>query len=126
MILTIIQARLGSTRLPGKILLPIAGKPILQHVIDAAPEPKKIAMTLADSAHIPYTSDVLFYNLDPDDVLSRFYYTWEDHHPEADWILRLTADCPMLTREVVDRFIEMANWFDISRYEYPYTIFTNR
>lgn len=114
MILTIIQARLGSTRLPGKILLPIAGKSILQHVYDAASEPKVVAMPSEDRATLlglplmDLKGQIMGFDGDPNDVLGRFYYTWQDFNPEADWILRLTADCPMLTREIVERFIR--NW----------------
>ena len=114
MILTITQARLGSARLPGKILMNIAGKPILQHVIDAAPEPKVVAMPLSERVGFiidcqelaaPLKGDVCWYDGDVNDVLGRFYHAWQDYKPAADWILRLTADCPMLTRGMVDRFI---------------------
>lgn len=109
--LTIIQARLSSTRLPEKILLPIAGKNILQHVYDAAPEPKVVAVPLEDRHHMlldfpepPLRGNVVWYEGDVNDVLGRFYHAWRNFLPEATWILRLTADCPMLTRGLVDDF----------------------
>lgn len=146
MILTIVQARLGSTRLPGKILLPIAGKPILRHVYDAAPEPKVVAMPLAEhdqfiskaiAANKSMGVNIIFPDVDPDDVLGRFYVAWRDRCPEADWILRLTADCPMLTREIVERFLsdEMRSTttskpgkgtVTITEHLKPMTIYTNR
>ena len=125
MILTIIQARMSSTRLPGKILMPIAGKPILQHVIDAAPEPKVVAMPLRERAdfllHGPdLRGNVCWYDGDVNDVLGRFYHAWKDYKPEVDWILRLTADCPMLTRRVVLAFLRRAGLKSFD------TIYTNR
>lgn len=128
MILTIIQARLGSTRLPGKILLPIAGKPILQHVYEAVPEPKMVAMPTQDDAlEISHLKGVVYWPpvfVNPNDVLSRFYNAWQDFKPEADWILRLTADCPMLTREIVEKFLNyFSSWHGDSL---VWTIFTNR
>lgn len=115
MILTIIQARLGSTRLPGKILLPISGKTILQHVYDAALNPKLVAIPASDRLEISYHfgGAMAGYEGDDHDVLGRFYYAYQwacgaKTNPNIDWILRLTADCPMLTREIVDRFVPAA------------------
>ena len=105
MILTVIQARLGSTRLPGKILLPIAGKSILQHVYDAAPEPKVVAMPESDRLSDIPGCNIFWCALDENDVLSRFYHALFTCQPGADWVLRLTADCPMLTRPIVNRFL---------------------
>lgn len=128
MILTVIQARMSSTRLPGKILLPIAGKSILQHVIDAAPEPKVVAMPLQDLEdfilHGPDVPDVMgdivWYDGDINDVLSRFYHAWRKFKPEADWILRICADCPMLTKRFVNHFLIQVG------IKYEDTIYTNR
>lgn len=112
MILTIIQARMSSTRLPGKILMPIAGKQILQHVIDAAPEPKVVAMPSEDfllmadeDMGMNIRGSFVFWDGDINDVLGRFYHAWKTYKPEADWILRICADCPMLTLNIVRRFI---------------------
>lgn len=119
LILTIIQARLGSTRLPGKILLPIAGKPILQHVYDAAPEPKILAVPESDFLQIndKRLMATCAFSGDADDVLGRFWYAYEWSQQATkhriDWILRLTADCPMLTREIVAKFIRNARPFPI-------------
>ena len=124
MILSVIQARLGSTRLPGKILMPIAGKPILQHVYDAAPEPKVVAMPFSDREVMGksgFQGEIAYYNGDENDVLGRFYSIWQGLAFEADWILRLTADCPLLNRERVERFIKD------SLYKHTWnTIITNR
>jgi len=121
-ILTIIQARLGSTRLPGKILLPIAGKPIIQHVYNAAPEPKVVAAPWSDHGlfHGFDVKNVVWYDGDPNDVLGRFYHTWRACKSEVDWILRLTADCPMLTQPIIRKFI-----IRMGQRNYD-TIYTNR
>lgn len=134
MILTIIQARLGSTRLPGKILMPIAGRPILQHVYDAAPEPKVVALPESDleKVFLKINGVTLFCPGDPNDVLGRFFYTYEDASKfmPITWILRLTADCPMLTRELVDKFITQSWLHGADQFEESitdkFTIYTNR
>lgn len=128
MLLTIIQARLGSTRLPGKILLPIAGKPILQHVYEAAPEPKVVAIPNSDRLEISkyFGGALAGYEGDSDDVLGRFNYAYEwaqeTTKSEIHWILRLTADCPMLTRGIVEKFIREPHFYGLQRN----FIYTNR
>ena len=122
MILAIIQARLGSTRLPGKILMDIAGESILQHVIDSAPEPKIVAMPQSDYLVMgDYLFPIRYYEGDPNDVLGRFYHTWQSCEPNATWILRLTADCPILTKHLVAKFL--INAIPLCA---PWTIVTNR
>lgn len=103
-VLTIIQARLGSTRLPQKVLLPIAGKPLWQHVYDAAPEPKVLALPQEEyqewDFHLLGTTTKRYYGPTLD-VLRRFYGAWSAFGEGCRWILRLTADCPMIRREQI-------------------------
>ena len=112
MILAIIQARMSSERLPGKVMLPIGGYPILSWVVQAAENSGLVdeyvvaTSTMAsdlricafcDENDIPYTTGSL------DDVLDRFYQTALEFMPTH--IVRLTADCPMLTGEIIDKTI---------------------
>lgn len=132
-ILTIIQARMTSTRLPGKVLLPIAGKSMLEHVIDAAPEPRIVALP-NELASLEVVKILLLKNIDSfipsiriktDDVLGRFAACIAKLFPNVHFILRLTADCPMLTRDDVETFLHSCYYGSNYMYD-PYTIYTNR
>ena len=112
MILAIIQARMSSNRLPGKVLKEIAGKPMLLHVVDAARESKLVDMvTVATSSmgsDLPiceYCTDggIAVHTGSLDDVLDRFYNVVMFYKPT--YIVRLTGDCPLLTGEIIDRVI---------------------
>lgn len=134
MILSVVQARMTSTRLPGKVLMEIGGKPLLQWVYDALPEPKVVAAPLIERAgfilRMPpdLKGNVCWYDGDVNDVLERFYQTalaWPDR---PDWILRACADSPMLTRELVERFIVnfTQTYYRRKKTEADWTIYTNR
>jgi len=105
----VIQARTGSTRLPGKVLEDLGGRPVLEWVIRAARASTQIdqvivatsttagddsVVSLADSLGAPVVRG------SEDDVLSRFVAAL-DAHP-ADAIVRLTADCPLLDPYLID------------------------
>ena len=112
MILAIIQARTGSSRLPGKVLLPIEGKTIINHVTDRVSASKLIdkvvvATTLQDN-DIDLVKAVsalghLVYCGSEEDVLDRFYQTAKIFQPSH--IVRITADCPIIDPEVIDLVI---------------------
>ena len=117
MILAIIQARMSSTRLPGKVLMPIGGKPILQWVIDAAEQAKLVDETIVATSTKPEDAVIVdhcfnvsqnYCSLGPlEDVLGRFYEAALAFGPLH--IVRLTADCPMLALypEVIDETIRL-------------------
>jgi len=99
----IIQARRGSSRLPDKILKPIAGKSILQHVIERALHIEGIdtvvcatvanannqtVMTLAEKAGAASFAG------SEQDVLDRYYRAAKEY--QADIVMRITADCPLI------------------------------
>jgi spore coat polysaccharide biosynthesis protein SpsF len=111
-IVAIIQARMSSTRLPGKVLMDIAGKPMLYHVVVRARRAKMVNLvTVATSTHPGDDPVALFCGAEGvpcfrgslDDVLDRFYQT--ARHFDADAIIRITADCPLLDPEVIDRVV---------------------
>ena len=113
MIGIIIQARMASTRLPGKVLLPVAGKPMLQFLIERLqkcklvekiivatstnPENKKI-IDLCSSMNIPVFAG------SEDDVLDRFYRAAKKFNLDA--IVRITSDCPLMDPLIVDMVVE--------------------
>lgn len=108
----IVQARMTSTRFPGKVLADLAGRPmILQQLarLESAtsitsivvatsvdPSDDELAKAVADAGYTVVRGSL-------DDVLSRFV-TAMDAHP-SDIVVRITADCPMLMPEVVDEVV---------------------
>jgi len=121
----IIQARMGSSRLPGKILEDIAGKPMLERVIDrvcAAQAVNRIvlATTTEESddavAALGKKSGIEVFRGGVEDVLDRFYQAAEKF--EAKTIVRVTADCPLMDPAVIDRAVEL---FTQGPYDYVST-----
>ncbi len=111
--IAIIQARLGSTRLPGKVLADLGGAPLLARMIErlqaakslagvvvATPEGERDApiRALAASLGVPCFAG------SEDDVLSR--YAGAAASCGADPVVRLTSDCPLIDPEIVDLCVE--------------------
>jgi spore coat polysaccharide biosynthesis protein SpsF len=106
----ILQARTGSTRLPGKVLLEVLGKSMIEHLIERLKAAKScdriiIATTTAkgDDA-IAALADRLklkTYRGSVDDVLNRFYQAGRTFG--LAHIIRITADCPLMDPAVIDK-----------------------
>ena len=105
----IIQARMGSTRLPGKVLAPIAGHPMLWHVVRRARLSQRVdtvlVATSTASADDPVAafcagSAIPHVRGSEDDVLDRYHQAAQQ--AGADVIVRITADCPLLDSATVD------------------------
>ncbi|MDO8605305.1 MAG: aminotransferase class III-fold pyridoxal phosphate-dependent enzyme [Phaeospirillum sp.] len=103
----VIQARLSSTRLPGKVLLPLKGRPVLEWVVRAAqaiPGIDKVVVATSigadDDAVAAWAkgAGVACHRGPLDDVLERFAQAAKAEN--ADIIMRLTADCPLLDPQV--------------------------
>lgn len=112
-IVAIIQARMTSSRLPGKVLMNIAGKPALQQMLERVKQCKRldqivVATTInATDDPIQELCDQLGINTfrgDEHDVLGRFLTAAEQFG--ADAVVRLTADCPMIDPQVLDQVVE--------------------
>ena len=106
-VLAVVQARLGSTRLPGKALLTIAGRPMLSHVLARARAvpgvDRTVLATTASSedealVQLAQGEGVPSVRGSVEDVLDRFHSALRAH--PADAIVRVTADCPLLDPEV--------------------------
>ena len=114
MIVAIIQARMGSTRLPGKVLACIASQPMLWHVVNRTRRAKLldevVVATSTDASDVPV---VLFceqekipcFRGSQDDVLDRYYQAAKGY--QASVVVRITADCPLIDPEVVDEVIDV-------------------
>jgi spore coat polysaccharide biosynthesis protein SpsF len=107
-IVGIIQARTGSTRLPGKVLLPLAGRSVLGWVVRAARESQTlddlVVATTEQSGDDAVVAEcerlgVAWHRGPVDDVLTRFAGALKAH--PADAVMRFTADCPLLDPALV-------------------------
>lgn len=107
-IVGIVQARMGSSRLPGKVLRPLAGRSVLGRVVRAAQDSGVLAdlvvATSTDASDDAVVAEcdrlgVAWHRGPVDDVLTRFVGAL-DAHP-ADAVMRFTADCPLLDPEIV-------------------------
>ncbi len=106
-VLAVVQARLGSTRLPGKTLMEIAGRPMLAHVVERAsaiPGVEGVVLAIPDNildnplAELANSAGVPVVRGSEENVLDRFRVVLSEHR--ADVIVRVTADCPLLDPEV--------------------------
>ncbi|PIS05298.1 MAG: spore coat protein [Candidatus Buchananbacteria bacterium CG10_big_fil_rev_8_21_14_0_10_42_9] len=116
-VLCIIQARMGSTRLPGKVLKQVNGMPLLEYEISRLGR-----STLVDRVVVATTTDpsddkveALCKKLEVDcfrgsneDVLER-YYQCALSYPEYQTIVRVTGDCPLIDPAVIDKVIQAFN-----------------
>jgi len=109
----LITARLKSTRLPRKVLADIAGKPALVHMLDRLKQAKSLSeiviCTSTDGQDDPLQEvarqeGVSCFRGSPEDVLDRLLQA--ALQCKADYILNLTADCPLVEAEYVDRTVE--------------------
>ncbi|MEH2088014.1 glycosyltransferase family protein [Nostoc sp.] len=120
----IVQARMTSTRLPGKVLKKVLDKPLLEYQIERLKQVKLadeivIATTtnsadlsiieLCDCLSVPYFRD------SEEDVLARYYGAAKEH--QADVVIRVTSDCPLIDPQVIDKVIQF--YLDY-RYEFDY------
>lgn len=108
----IIQARMGSTRLSGKVMKDLSGKTVLEHVIDRVRQSKTIeeiiiATTINDVDDRIETEalkcGVKVFRGSEDDVLARYYHAAKEHG--LDIIVRVTSDCPLIDPIVLDEII---------------------
>jgi spore coat polysaccharide biosynthesis protein SpsF len=112
-VVAIIQARLGSTRLPGKVLMPLAGRPVLWHLLDRLKYSKTLQEVVVattaekeDDAIEKFCLDhrVPYYRGSELDVLDRYYQAAKKFR--ADPIVRITADCPVIDPTIVDEVVQ--------------------
>ncbi len=110
--IAIIQARIGATRLPGKVLLKLAGKSVLEHVILRVKKAGSISdVVVATSVKKDNEAIVEFcgklgvrtFSGSEEDVLDRFYQAALLLKPEH--MVRITADCPMIDPDIIDEIV---------------------
>jgi len=110
----IIQARTGATRLPSKVLEELAGEPMLARVVNRTGRAKTLDAVVVATTVKP--ADDAIANLckargwqlfrgSEDDVLDRYYQTALNY--QADIVVRITADCPLIDPEIIDKAINV-------------------
>jgi spore coat polysaccharide biosynthesis protein SpsF (cytidylyltransferase family) len=114
-IIAVTQARLGSTRLPGKILKEVDGTTLLGLHIHRVLKSKKIdelmvATTISpdDDAIERFANEkkLASYRGSVNDVLDRFYQAIKNKN--ADYVVRLTSDCPLIDASLIDKIVAYA------------------
>lgn len=112
--IAVIQARMGSTRLPGKVMLPLGERPLLEHVVRRARAANPVdKVVVATSFHKPddmvarcaVETGATVYRGSEDDVLGRLQAAAAQ--TEADIVVRLTADNPFVPPMLVEELIEI-------------------
>ena len=108
----IVQARMTSTRLPGKVLMPVMGKPLLEYLIE-----RLLRVRCADDIIIATTTNdtdqpivdlaerlgIKVFRGSEEDVLSRYFGAAKENN--LDVVVRITSDCPLIDPAVVDEVI---------------------
>lgn len=121
----VIQARMGSTRLSGKILRDLCGKPILYHVVERLKQCKLVdeiiiatSVSKQDDVIAEYCekNSISFFRGSEEDVLSRYYFAAKEYNLET--VVRITSDCPLIDPFIVDKLIQIFN-------ENEYEVVTN-
>jgi spore coat polysaccharide biosynthesis protein SpsF (cytidylyltransferase family) len=113
MILGIIQARVGSTRLPNKVLMKLGDKTVLENVVERVKASKLISDVFVvttvnrndlELVKLCSSKNIRIFCGSENDVLDRFYQVSRLLKPEH--IVRITADCPLMDPEIIDLVIE--------------------
>jgi spore coat polysaccharide biosynthesis protein SpsF len=113
MIVVVVQARMGSTRLPGKVLLPVAGRPMLSYQLERLRRCRRVDRIVVATSVLPADDAVVAFCEQEStavvrgpelDVLARFELAAQASG--ADTVVRVTADCPLLEPALVDQAIE--------------------
>lgn len=110
--IAIVQARLGSTRFPNKVMRPVMGKPLIELLLHRLAQAQRIDRILLatsdDSRNDPLAAFVeqlgyAVYRGSEDDVLERYYQAAKPYQPQA--VVRITGDCPLIDPQLVDAVI---------------------
>lgn len=120
--IAIIQARMGSSRLPGKVLEDLAGEPVLTRVVNRVGRARTLdSVVIATTENksddvivdLCKTKDWPFFRGSEDDVLDRYYQAALAFG--ADVIVRITSDCPLIESDIIDKVVSelMSHYGDV-------------
>lgn len=128
-IICVVQARVNSSRLPGKILLSIYNKSLLRHLLERLKKLKEIDDLFVATtknkeddlvSKIAKDTKVKIYRGDENNVLKRFYNCSKNN--SSNIIIRITADCPLIDIKYVE---ELLYFFKNSNFDYVSNVGTN-
>ncbi len=111
-IITIIQARMGSSRLPGKVLLPIKGKPLLIRMIERVKASRLVGDIIVATTNdksdniisdLCKSENISVYRGDSNNLLDRHYKAVMERSP--DIVVKIPSDCPLIDPVVIDKVI---------------------
>jgi len=111
-VVVIIQARMGSTRLPEKVMKKIVGKTVLEHVVERVRQSKEIDDLVIATTNKEEDDTIVreaerlgvnYFRGSEEDVLSRYYYAAQEN--SADIVVRITSDCPLIDPLVLDHML---------------------
>jgi len=120
-IIAIVQARMGSTRLPGKVLLNLEDKTVLEHVVERIRSSKYVddivvATTISKDdlriVELCANLRISVYCGSEDDVLDRYYQAAKLF--KADNVVRITSDCPVIDPKIIDDAITLHSKNDVN------------
>jgi spore coat polysaccharide biosynthesis protein SpsF len=109
----IVQARMGSTRLPGKIMMSVRDKPLLHYNIRQVLQSKKIEKLIIATTDLPQDDKIVkfvdLYGIEvfrgnEEDVLDRYFHCAKEF--KLDVIVRITSDCPLIDPEIIDECVK--------------------
>ena len=117
MIVAMIQARMGSSRLPGKIMMLLNDKPVLSHITDRLKKSnctdETIIITSVNGENdvvreFAYKENIECFSGSENDVLRRYVDAAEKFNlNDDDHIIRITADCPLINPSVIDDLVKL-------------------
>ena len=131
-ILTVVQARMGSSRLPGKVLLPLAGQPLLVRMVERV-QRSRLAGTVVVATTTEAADDAVAacctahglacFRGDALDLLDRHYQAARQYR--ADVVLKIPSDCPLIDPAVIDQvlgvYLKNPNQYDFVSNLHPAT-----
>lgn len=121
-VVAIIQARMGSTRLPGKVMKDLCGDTVLARVVHRTRRARRLDEVVIATTTKP-ADDVIVrecerlgvacFRGDEADVLDRYYQCALEYN--ADAVVRVTSDCPLIDPELIDRHVDrlLARWNEV-------------
>ncbi|MEK4951402.1 glycosyltransferase family protein [Bacillus sp. FSL W8-1127] len=110
----IIQARMGSSRLPGKILKPLGEHDVLTYVVERCKKIKGVSDVIVATSTLPQDGrvedwckrhGVSFFRGSEEDVLDRYVQCAKVYEP--DYVMRVTADCPFVDFEMANEIVKL-------------------
>jgi len=108
----IVQARVGSTRLPGKVLLPLAGRPLLERMMERLKAAQVSCTPLVATTSLPEDEPIRTlcksmglqcYSGHPTDLLDRHFHA--ARRAKADIVVKIPSDCPLIDPAIIDRVV---------------------